>query len=216
VGIGGAYLCIYGMEGPGGYQFVGRTIQQWNRYRTTESFREGKPWLLRFFDQIRWYPVTTEELAELRHDFIQGRFNPEIETTRFSIGEYNRFLEENSEAIQNFKSGQQAAFEEERERWAAAGVAEIVDEIDAGAGESGGEAVPEGMEPIDSFVAANVWKVFKNDGDSVGAGERVAILEAMKTEFIISAPRDGTVWKVVAKEGAAVAPGEPLLYLEPS
>src|SRR5258708_40328963 len=25
VGIGGAYLCVYGMEGPGGYQFVGRT-----------------------------------------------------------------------------------------------------------------------------------------------------------------------------------------------
>ena len=33
VGIGGAYLCIYGMEGPGGYQFVGRTLQMWNRYR---------------------------------------------------------------------------------------------------------------------------------------------------------------------------------------
>ena len=27
VGIGGAYLCVYGMEGPGGYQFVGRTVQ---------------------------------------------------------------------------------------------------------------------------------------------------------------------------------------------
>src|SRR3546814_13515244 len=24
VGIGGAYLCVYGMEGPGGYEFVGR------------------------------------------------------------------------------------------------------------------------------------------------------------------------------------------------
>ncbi|MDF1859050.1 MAG: urea carboxylase [Verrucomicrobiales bacterium] len=216
VGIGGAYLCIYGMEGPGGYQFVGRTIQQWNRYRTTESFREGKPWLLRFFDQIRWYPVTTKELEELRNDFIQGRFNPRIETTQFSIGEYNRFLEENCAAIQNFKSGQQAAFEEERERWAAAGVAEVVDELETGSGESGSEAVPEGMEPIDSFVAANVWKVFKKDGDTVEAGERVAILEAMKTEFIVSAPRNGTVWKVIAKEGAAVAPGEPLLYLEPS
>ena len=33
VGIGGAYLCIYGMEGPGGYQFVGRTTQVWNRFR---------------------------------------------------------------------------------------------------------------------------------------------------------------------------------------
>ncbi|MEA2356022.1 MAG: urea carboxylase, partial [Solirubrobacteraceae bacterium] len=31
VGIGGAYLCIYGMEGPGGYQFVGRTTQIWSR-----------------------------------------------------------------------------------------------------------------------------------------------------------------------------------------
>ncbi|MFG3756750.1 carboxyltransferase domain-containing protein, partial [Klebsiella pneumoniae] len=27
VGIGGAYMCIYGMEGPGGYQLFGRTIQ---------------------------------------------------------------------------------------------------------------------------------------------------------------------------------------------
>ena len=33
VGIGGAYLCVYGMEGPGGYQFVGRTLQMWNTYR---------------------------------------------------------------------------------------------------------------------------------------------------------------------------------------
>ena len=33
VGIGGAYLCVYGMEGPGGYQFVGRTVQMWNHYR---------------------------------------------------------------------------------------------------------------------------------------------------------------------------------------
>ena len=34
VGIGGAYLCVYGMEGPGGYQFVGRTLQMWNTYPT--------------------------------------------------------------------------------------------------------------------------------------------------------------------------------------
>jgi urea carboxylase len=46
VGIGGAYMCVYGMEGPGGYQFVGRTLQMWNRYRAVEAF-DGKPWLLR-------------------------------------------------------------------------------------------------------------------------------------------------------------------------
>lgn len=38
VGIGGAYLCVYGMEGPGGYQFVGRTLQMWNRYRKVADF----------------------------------------------------------------------------------------------------------------------------------------------------------------------------------
>ena len=38
VGIGGAYLCIYGMEGPGGYQFVGRTVQVWNRDRRGPHF----------------------------------------------------------------------------------------------------------------------------------------------------------------------------------
>src|SRR5262249_55444453 len=29
VGIGGVYLCVYGMEGPGGYQLVGRTGPVW-------------------------------------------------------------------------------------------------------------------------------------------------------------------------------------------
>ena len=58
VGIGGAYLCVYGMEGPGGYQFVGRTCQMWNTYKVTDAFARDRPWLLRFFDQIRFYPVS--------------------------------------------------------------------------------------------------------------------------------------------------------------
>ena len=66
VGIGGAYLCVYGMEGPGGYQLMGRTLQMWNRYGKTDAFAEGKPWLLRFFDQIRFYPVSAEEMEEIR------------------------------------------------------------------------------------------------------------------------------------------------------
>src|SRR5690606_505201 len=49
VGIGGAYLCVYGMEGPGGYQLVGRTLQVFNRFRTTPEFQPDTPWLLRFF-----------------------------------------------------------------------------------------------------------------------------------------------------------------------
>src|SRR5690606_27018317 len=69
VGIGGSYLCVYGMEGPGGYQFVGRTLQMWNRYRQTKEF--AQPWLLNFFDQIRFYEVSQEELQRIRRDFPQ-------------------------------------------------------------------------------------------------------------------------------------------------
>ena len=72
VGIGGAYLCIYGMEGPGGYQLMGRTIQMWNRNNLGGNFPGGKPWLLRFFDQIRFYPVSARELEEIRYDFPLG------------------------------------------------------------------------------------------------------------------------------------------------
>lgn len=91
VGIGGAYLCVYGMEGPGGYQFVGRTLQMWNRYRDVAAFR-GKPWLLRFFDQIRFYPVSAEELLQIRRDFPLGRFEPTIEDSQLDLMTYQQFL----------------------------------------------------------------------------------------------------------------------------
>ncbi len=48
VGIGGAYLCIYGMEGPGGYQFVGRTTQVGNHRHPLRAAGcdPEHPWLL--------------------------------------------------------------------------------------------------------------------------------------------------------------------------
>ncbi len=120
VGIGGAYLCVYGMEGPGGYQFVGRTLQMWNRYRVTKEFPDGQPWLLRFFDQIRFYPVDSVELEAIRRDFPRGRFRLKMEEETFSLSRYNAFLRKNAASIMSFKRCQQDAFERERESWAAA------------------------------------------------------------------------------------------------
>ncbi|MGR1875403.1 carboxyltransferase domain-containing protein, partial [Salmonella enterica] len=91
VGIGGAYMCIYGMEGPGGYQFVGRTVQIWNRFRRGGLFAEN-PWALRFFDRIRWYPVSAEELLDLRADVDAGRGSFETVEGQFALAEYERFL----------------------------------------------------------------------------------------------------------------------------
>ncbi|MGN6504639.1 MAG: 5-oxoprolinase/urea amidolyase family protein, partial [Tepidisphaeraceae bacterium] len=110
VGIGGAYMCVYGMEGPGGYQFVGRTVQMWNTYRQTTDFTEGKPWLLRFFDQIRFYPVEAVELLRMRQQFLQGTFKLKIEHGTFNLRKYHEFLRSNEAAIAAFRGTQRAAF----------------------------------------------------------------------------------------------------------
>src|SRR5579863_5803340 len=117
VGIGGAYLCIYGMEGPGGYQLVGRTVQVWNTFKSTQDFEPGFPWLLRFFDQIRFYPVTAEELVEMREGFPHGRSTLRTEPVEFQLGRYKSFLASIQGGVDEFQSRQRQAFAEERERW---------------------------------------------------------------------------------------------------
>lgn len=215
VGIGGAYMCIYGMEGPGGYQFVGRTVQMWNRYRSTASFKEGKPWLLRFFDQICYYPVSAEELLELREDFPQGRFEPKIEEGHFSLSEYEAFLAKNEASIAEFKSQQQAAFDDERAHWKATGLDTFVEEEIMQA-EDDGPGLPEGAEAVESPVAGSVWKILVSEvGKSVEAGETLAVLESMKMEIKIDASVAGTLSGCLCKEGQAVQPGQALFGVTP-
>ena len=118
VGIGGAYLCIYGMEGPGGYQLVGRTVQVWNTEGQTCDFRPGEPWLLRFFDQIRFFEVTDAELIDWRADFPRGLRPLRIETESFRLRDYQSFLSEERVSIEAFQAARQQAFNAEREAWA--------------------------------------------------------------------------------------------------
>ncbi|MGB0743945.1 MAG: carboxyltransferase domain-containing protein, partial [Opitutales bacterium] len=215
VGIGGAYMCIYGMEGPGGYQFIGRTVQMWNRYRSTASFKEGKPWLLRFFDQIKYYPVSAEELLELRNDFPQGRFEPKIEEGHFSLSEYEAFLAKNDKSIKSFKAEQQAAFDEERAHWKATGLDKYVEE-EAMQAEDDGPGLPDGAEPVESPIAGSVWKILASaEAKHVEAGETLAILESMKMEIKLDAPIAGTLCASLCKEGQAVQPGQTLFGIIP-
>jgi urea carboxylase len=119
VGIGGAYLCIYGMEGPGGYQFVGRTVQVWNRQALGPHF--DQPWLLRNFDRIHWTPVSAEELIDLRADQARGDLRLRIEPGTFRLSEHRDYLARHAEEIESARARQQDAFERERAAWAAAG-----------------------------------------------------------------------------------------------
>ncbi len=212
VGIGGAYLCVYGMEGPGGYQFVGRTVQMWNTWRTTRDFPAGTPWLLRFFDQIRFYPVSSAELLEMRDAFPHGGYPLRVEETQFSLGEYNGFLGEIAASARAFKKEQQAAFDAERERWVANGQAEFV-ASEAPLVAAAESDVPPGCQPVRAPVTANVWSIAVAQGQRVAAGDRLVILEAMKMEVAVAAPRAGVVEMLQCSIGSMVVGGQQLLHI---
>jgi urea carboxylase len=216
VGIGGAYMCVYGMEGPGGYQFVGRTVQMWNRWRDERhgatDFEAGKPWLLRFFDQIRFYPVTEAELSQMRRDFPAGRMPLEIEHGHFSLGEYAHFLAQEADSIAAFRARQREAFAQERERWAASGQdgsLNLPDEVPvATAGDW-----PVDATPVRAQVPGSLWKVLVQPGDTVIEGQPLAVVESMKMEFPLLSPRSGQVLAAPVAEGSAVAAGQALVVL---
>jgi urea carboxylase len=211
VGIGGAYMCVYGMEGPGGYQFVGRTLQMWNRYRQTEAFT--KPWLLRFFDQIRFYPVEAQELQQIRRDFPLGNYPLKIEETRFSLADYQQFLQQHDSDITHFQSGRQTAFAEELAQWKRDG--QLTYEQDEGTAQESDVAVlPEGTAAVDSPVSGSVWRLLVEEGDTVTAGDAVMILESMKMEIEIHATHSGGVRKILRQQGQSVTAGQTLLWID--
>ncbi|MEE4155274.1 MAG: urea carboxylase [Erythrobacter sp.] len=221
VGIGGAYMCIYGMEGPGGYQLFGRTIQVWNTYRQTDAFIEGKPWLLRFFDQIRFFEVTPQELEEWRRDFPAGRRSLEIEHTEFSLAEYRRFLVENAGSIAQFEATRQAAFDAERSAWEARGEFDRLSELTENSIPDGDAAaaaieVPEGAHLVEAPFGGSVWKLLVGPGDMVEAGETIAVIEAMKMESPLESPESGCVEALYIAERQAIEPGAPILALRPA
>jgi urea carboxylase len=214
VGIGGAYLCVYGMEGPGGYQFVGRTVQMWNTWKSTPAFEPGTPWLLRFFDRIHFYPVSAEELLEAREAFPRGRFPLKIESGTFGLADYQTFLKSIEGETAAFNRHRQAAFDEERERWAAAGKNEFIAETSVAA-ETSEEAPPEDCSPVHSPITASVWSVAVEPGQRVEAGQKLMVLEAMKMEILVAAPSSGLVVKILSKPGAMVSAGQNLVWMRP-
>jgi urea carboxylase len=211
VGIGGAYLCVYGMEGPGGYQFTGRTIQMWNRWRKTKDF--DQPWLLRFFDQLRFHEVSAEELLQLREEVPLGRHQLRIEPTVFRFADYEAFLEEHAPEIEAFRTNQRRAFAEERQRWEDAGLhLDVPAEAETIAQEI---KLPDGAIALESPVTGNVWKIEVQPGAILATGTPAVILEAMKMEIPVESDEPLEILEVLVGEGAPVKAGQPLLIAKP-
>jgi urea carboxylase len=212
VGIGGSYMCVYGMEGPGGYQFVGRTLQMWNRYHKTKEFKQ--PWLLKFFDQIKFYPVSAQELINIREDFPKGRYSINIEETRFNLKQYLDSLKQDENEIQHFTQKREKAFDKELQRWITSGQINFESEQNLASDEGVEKSLPNNCAVIDSPVAGNVWKILVKQGDIIEQGQVMLIIESMKMEIEITAPHSASVYAVSRDEGCHVNAGQPLLILQ--
>ena len=208
VGIGGMYMCIYGMDSPGGYQLVGRTLPVWNKFLKNAQFGD-EPWLLKFFDQVRFYPVSEAELSAFRDAFREGRAEIRIEESEFDFAAYSRFLAENADDIDAFRDRQQAAFSAEVAHWQAQESAAVERAL------QGVETVEEEQtgQRVSADLNGNIWKILVEPGQRVQQGEPLVVVEAMKMELTIGAPCDGTVAHIRCQQGRPVSPGDALLWL---
>jgi biotin carboxyl carrier protein len=71
-----------------------------------------------------------------------------------------------------------------------------------------------GPAEVRAELTGMVWKVLVKPGDNVEEEQTLIILESMKMEIPVVAPRAGVVKEVLTEEGAAVEEGKVLVVLE--
>jgi len=67
---------------------------------------------------------------------------------------------------------------------------------------------------VKAELAGNLWKVVVKEGQQVGADETLMILESMKMEIPVSAPKAGRVTRIHVKEGETVQEGQLLAEVD--
>jgi len=99
VGIGGSTMCIYGMNSPGGYQLVGRTLPIWDNAKK-------QPWFLKAFDRVSFYRVSPEEIEPMREHYRNGALKLQTEEGEFSLTSYVEMLKGCEEETRAFRASQ--------------------------------------------------------------------------------------------------------------
>jgi acetyl-CoA carboxylase biotin carboxyl carrier protein len=70
------------------------------------------------------------------------------------------------------------------------------------------------VHEVRAEMVANVWRLLVAAGDPVAEGQPMAILESMKMEIPVEAPRAGTVREVRVEEGGVVQEGDVIAVIE--
>ncbi|MFN7986086.1 MAG: biotin/lipoyl-containing protein [Thermoanaerobaculia bacterium] len=92
---------------------------------------------------------------------------------------------------------------------------ELLDELTARAQAVAGKGGYRGSGDVKAAIPGRVLRILSGPGDAVVQGQPVVVLEAMKMENDVRAPRDGVVRSVEVTAGQAVGAGQVLLRLEP-
>ena len=70
------------------------------------------------------------------------------------------------------------------------------------------------MNEVKASMAGSMWKLLVKEGDSVTAGEDVAIMESMKMEIPLQCEMDGIVKEIKINEGDFINEGDIILVIE--
>jgi propionyl-CoA carboxylase alpha chain len=72
----------------------------------------------------------------------------------------------------------------------------------------------EGRQSVVATMPGRIARVLVAPGDRVTAGQAVVVVEAMKMENEMRAPKDGVVREISVKEGAAIEAGARLVVID--
>jgi urea carboxylase len=173
VGVGGQYLCIYGIESPGGYQLVGRTVPIWNRWAKDE-----KAWKFNIFDRIRFYPVSEEVLDAMREN-EKGEKLVIVTHGNFGLHEYESWLHTYRADIKEVTSKRSKALLESD------AVAEALRPSappNYVATPSSGESMSEGGVVVRAGVAGKCWRSAVKVGDIVHKGQTLVAFTSIRAK----------------------------------
>jgi biotin carboxyl carrier protein len=92
---------------------------------------------------------------------------------------------------------------------------ELQDELTALASASGGRGKSRKGDVVTAAIPGRVLRVSVGPGETISAGQSLLVLEAMKMENEVKAPRDGVVDAIGVAAGQAVSAGEVLVRLRP-
>ena len=70
------------------------------------------------------------------------------------------------------------------------------------------------LTKIEADVTGKVWKVVAAPGDALSPDDPILIIESMKMEIPVMAPRAGKISRVLVKEGDAVREGQVVAEME--